>query len=87
MTRKTLNAFNEINHDVMIDKLLKWSLPKIIVRTIGNILKKTFADVSFNNGKGEKWKINKGSRKGGILSSLLFNFYMKGCIEDILIMM
>ena len=27
-------------------------------------------------------KINKGSRQGGILSSLLSNFYMKGCIED-----
>ena len=32
-------AFGEINHDVMIDKLLKSSLPKIVVRTIGHMLK------------------------------------------------
>ena len=77
-------AFDEINHDILIDKLLKTSLPKIIVRTIGYMLKNTFADVRFNNGISEKWKINKGSRQGGILSPLLFNFYVKGCIEDII---
>ena len=42
------------------------------------------SNVRFNNGKGEKWKINKGSRQGGILSPVLFNFYVKGCIEDII---
>ena len=69
------NAFDEITHDVMIDKLFKTSLPKITVRTIGYMLKNTFTDVHFNNGKGEKWKINKRSRQGGILTPLLFNFY------------
>ena len=46
------------------------------------ILKNTFADVRFNNGKEEKQKINKGLRQRGILSPLLFNFYKKVCIED-----
>ena len=79
-----LKAFDEINHDIWIDKLLKKSLPKIIVRTIGYMLKNTFADVRFNNGISDKWKINKGSRQGGILSPVLFNFYVKVCIEDII---
>ena len=48
------------------------------------MLKNTFADVRFNNGISDKWKINKGSRQGGILSPVLFNFYVKGCIEDII---
>ena len=69
-------AFDEINHDLMIDKLLKWSLPKIIVRTLGYMLKNTFADVRFDNR-------NKGSCQGGILSSLFFKLYIKGCIGDI----
>ena len=43
----------------MIDKLLISSLQKIIVRTIGYRFKNTYADVRFDNGKGEKWKINK----------------------------
>ena len=47
------NAFDEINNDAMINKLLKSSL------------------------------INKGSHQGGIQSPLLFNFYIKGCNEDI----
>ena len=44
-------AFDEINPDIMIDKSLKSSLPEIIVRTVENVLKNTFADVRFNNGK------------------------------------
>ena len=76
-------AFDEMNIDVMIDKLLKLSLPKIIVRTIRYMLTNTFADSCFNNGKWEKLKINIRSRQGKILSPLLINCYIKGCIEDI----
>ena len=47
-------AFDEINHDVMIDKSFKSRIPKIIVRTIGYMLKNTFADVRIDNVKGEK---------------------------------
>ena len=47
-------AFDEINHDVIIDKLLKSSLPNIIVITDGYMLNNTFDDVRFDNG-------NKGS--------------------------
>ena len=46
-----------------IHKLLKSSLPKILVRTIFYMLKNTVADVYFNNGKGETWKIKKGHVK------------------------
>ena len=45
------------------------------------MLKHIFADVRFNNGK--RCKIYKGSHQGGILSPLIFNLYIKGCIEDI----
>jgi len=56
---------------------------KIIVRNIGYMLKNSISDVRFNNGKGDKWKINIGSRLGWIISPLLFTFYVKGCTEDI----
>ena len=36
----------------MMDKLLKSNSPKIIVRTIKYMLKNTFADIRYNNGKG-----------------------------------
>ena len=77
-------AFDVINHDVMVDKLLKSSLPKVIIKTIGYMLINTFADVRFDNWKWEKWKTKEGSRQGGILVPLLFNFYIKGCIDDII---
>ena len=38
----------------MVDRLIKSGLPKIIDGTIWYKLKNTFADVRFNNGKGEK---------------------------------
>ena len=67
----------------MIDIYLVSCLPKTTSRTIGYMLKNKFADVRLTNGKGIKWEINKGLRQGGILSPLLFYFYIKGCIEDI----
>ena len=60
----------------MMDKLLKSNLPKIIVKTIGYMLKNTFADFHFNDGKGAKWKIIKGSRQEGTISQLLFKSYI-----------
>ena len=58
-----LKAFHEIIHDIFENKLLKSSLPKILVRPIGHMLKNTFNDVCFNNKKGRRMeKINKGSR-------------------------
>ena len=47
------------------------------------MLKITFADVRYDNGKWEEWILNKGLHQGGILSPLLFNFYIKWCIDDI----
>ena len=44
-------VFDEVNHDLMINKLLKSSLPKILVRTIGYMLINRFADVCSNSGK------------------------------------
>ena len=76
-------AVDEINYDLMIDKLLSSSLQKIMVRTIGYMFKNRYAEVCFNNGKGEKLKMNKGPHQEGILSPLLLNLTMIECIEDI----
>ena len=46
--------FDEINHDVIIDKLLKSSEPTMIVRTVRYKLKNRFADVRFYNEKREE---------------------------------
>jgi len=50
----------------------------MIVRNIGYMLKNSFSDVRFNDGKGEKWIINKGSRRWSIISPMLFTFYYDG---------
>ena len=54
-------------------------------------MKNTFAYVCWKihllaliiNGKAEKCEIKKGSRQGWIISPLIFNYYIKGCIGDI----
>jgi len=54
----------------------------MIVRNIEYMLKNSFSDVRFNDGKEEKWIINKGSRQWSIISPMLFTFYLKGYFED-----
>ncbi len=39
--------------------------------------------ITFNNVTGNKWNIKNGTRQGGILSGLIFNFYINDIIKTI----
>ncbi len=39
--------------------------------------------ITFNNVTGNKWKINNGARQGGVLSGLIFNFYINDILQTI----
>jgi len=43
----------------------------------------TYVNISFNDCIGEEWQIRNGVRQGGILSTLLFSFYINDCIEAV----
>jgi len=76
-------AFDRVNFDVMLDKLCKTDLPDSVVRVIDYMMRNTYVNVCYGNYIGEKWKVLSGVRQGGILSPLLFNFYVDECIKEV----
>ena len=76
-------AFDLVDHSILVEKLKSTELPSQVVLTIEYMLKNSDIHVSFNRIVGNAWKSEIGTRQGGILSPLLFNFYMKKCIDVI----
>ena len=76
-------AFDMINFSILIKKLHKTGLPKQIVNIIGYMLKNTYINTLVNNMKTDPWRAENGTRQGGILSPLLFSFYINEMIDEI----
>jgi len=76
-------AFDRVNFDILFDKLCKTGLPCSIVRIIDYMLRNTYVNVCYGDAIGEEWKVRSGVRQGGILSPLLFNFYINECIAEV----
>ena len=69
-------AFDNINHKLLIEKMITKNFPPILVKTIYALYDNQYTYVNFNNTKSNTWKIGNGVRQGAILSPLLFNFYI-----------
>ena len=78
-------AFDRINFDILVNKLHKTDLPSMIVGLLEYMLRNTFVNVSFNGCGGNDWQVGNGARQGGILSPMLFNFYINEVIEMVLL--
>ena len=76
-------AYDKINCNILIDKLLSTDLPIPIIKIIAFMLKNTYANIRFNDYVGDEFHIKNGVRQGGVLSSLLFNFYINEVIDKI----
>ena len=63
--------------------LCETELPTMIIRLMEYMLRNEFVDVSFNGCKGSDWLIGNGAHQGGILSPLLFNFYINEIFESV----
>ena len=74
-------AFDNIDHEILNDKLTKSNLPPMLVNILNVMLKNTYAHVKFDNVHGNPWRITSGTRQGGILSPLLFNFYLRSLVK------
>ena len=77
-------ANDRSNFDILFMKLRESELPIMIIRLLEYTLRNAFVNVSFNGCKGSVWLIGNGARQGGILSPLLFNFYINYIIESVL---
>ena len=69
-------AFDRMNFNILIAKLKKTLLPMQLVNLLDFMLRNSFASLNYNGFKGGDWLIGNGARQGGILSPLLFSFYL-----------
>ena len=76
-------AFDNIDHDILLEKLLDSNVPIAIVRIVGFMIKNSYTHVRFKNCRSPEWRINAGCRQGGILSPLLFNVYLLELVRKI----
>ena len=76
-------AFDKINHSILIDKLHKSGLPKHIIGIIAYMMNNSYANIFVNNIATDLWKIGNGTRQGGLISPLIFSYYINGIIDDV----
>ena len=76
-------AFDKINHSILIDKLHKSGLPKHIIGIIAYMMNNSYANIFVNNITTDLWKIGNGTRQGGLISPLIFSYYINDIIDDI----
>ena len=76
-------AFDRINIDKLIQKLIKTSVPTNIVNILEFMMKNTFVSTVFNGTRSDTWRILCGTRQGGILSPLIFNFYIDDVLREL----
>ena len=75
-------AFDKINHDTLINKMRCTNLPNKILNIISFMLRNTFVNISCNSVLTDQWKVGNGTRQGGILSPLLFCFYINDALDE-----
>ena len=76
-------AFDNVNHDVLMNKLLSNGIPPVYVMIIKRMYANQFVNIRYKNTLSEEWKANKGVRQGGVLSTLLFSIYIDSLIKKV----
>ena len=76
-------AFDTVQHSKLFQKLLDAGLPPILVRLLVSIYLNQVANVRWKAGTSEDFKIRNGVRQGGVLSPILFCFYMNNLFGDL----
>ena len=76
-------AFDSVNHVILMDKLASCGIPAIYVNLIAFWYDNQYVRVRYMSQYSSEWKIDSGVRQGGILSGLLFAFYINQLVNDI----
>ena len=76
-------AFDKINYDVLKTKLMETSLPKHFVLIVDYMIRNTYVESFVNGLTSESWKMNNGTRQGGVNSPLIFSFYINQMITSV----
>ena len=76
-------AFDRVSFNSLRKKLLRSTLPRNIIDIVDYMLRNTWVRTSYDGVYSESWLIMNGTRQGGILSPLIFNFYIAELLNDI----
>ena len=76
-------AFDKINKNILFNLLENSGLDRMIVRVIRCMYCNTYVNTCFNGCDSEPWKTENGTRQGGIISPILFSYYINQVIEEI----
>ena len=69
-------AFDCVNHDLLLADILESALPSAAKKWVAAYLRDRQTYVEFRNHKSTHRKVHQGVPQGGVLSPLLFNFYL-----------
>ena len=76
-------AFDKIDHFILLEKMLNDKVESDIVMLLASVLRNQTACIKWENKWGESRFLDKGVRQGGILSPLLFNYYINDILTKI----
>ena len=76
-------AFDKINHNILFAKLSRSNLNSQVIELLRAMYDNAYVNTKFNGLKGEPWKIGNGVRQGGILSPLLFSYYIDETLNSV----
>ena len=76
-------AFDRINHQKLISKLIQRQLPTCFLNIFVNWYSKLYSCVRWNGVLSSCFKVLCGVRQGGILSPILFNIYVNDLIDSL----
>ena len=76
-------AFDSVDHEILISKLLKLGIPCIYVNMIRYWYSNQYVKVRYQNRYSDEWLVCNGVRQGGVLSGFLFNVYINDLLDKI----
>ena len=76
-------AFDKVNYSILIRKLKCSKLPSNITNILNFMFLNTLVRTNFRGFRCDEWYQGNGVRQGGVLSAILFNFYISSVISSI----
>ena len=77
-------AYDNVNHDILIEKVSKLDIPPCITNILKDIYGKQSVVVKYGEAESCRWGLSRGVRQGSVLSPLLFNLYINDLLLSIL---
>ena len=76
-------AFDWVDRDLLLFKLLRYNIDGKIFRVIKNLLQGTLSSVKINNLRTDWFTTTTGVRQGDVLSPTLFNIFLNDLVDDL----